>query len=120
MTRVLVVDDEENHRRTLAIGLRLEGFEVLEAEDGERALEVLERERADVAIVDLMMPGLNGLELARKLRFRCASLKVLLTSAYHLTERQLERADVGAIGFVPKPYALADLVAFLRGKVEGA
>jgi len=116
MTRVLVVDDEENHRRTLAIGLRLEGFEVLEAEDGERALEVLERELADVAIVDLMMPGLNGLELARKLRFRCADLKVLLTSAYHLSERQLERADVGAIGFVPKPYALKDLVAFLRGK----
>lgn len=120
MSRILVVDDEENHRRTLAIGLRLEGFEVLEAEDGESALELLERESADVAIVDLMMPGINGLELARKLRFRCAALKVLLTSAYHLSERQLERADVGAIGFVPKPYAIDDLVRFLREKLGEA
>lgn len=117
MARILVVDDEENHRRTLAIGLRLEGFEVLEAEDGERALEVLEANTADLAILDLMMPGLNGLELARKLRIRCPSMLVLLTSAYHLSEKQLERADVGAIGFVPKPYALADLVTYLRRKL---
>jgi DNA-binding response OmpR family regulator len=118
VARILVVDDEENHRKTLAIGLRLDGFEVFEAEDGQRALELLETQQADVAIVDLMMPGLNGLELARKLRFRCQGLKVILTSAYHLSERQLERADVGAIGFVPKPYALQDLVAFLREKLN--
>lgn len=118
MARILVVDDEENHRRTLAIGLRLDGFEVFEAEDGQTALELLETATVDVAIVDLMMPGLNGLELARKLRFRCADLKVILTSAYHLSERQLERADVGAIGFVPKPYALNELVGFLRNKLN--
>ncbi len=118
MARILVVDDEENHRRTLAIGLRLEGFEVLEAQDGEHALEILESEQADVAIIDLMMPGINGLELARKLRVRCPALKLLLTSAYHLSERQLERADVGALGFVPKPYAIAELVRFLREKLE--
>lgn len=118
MTRILVVDDEDNHRRTLAIGLRLEGFEVIEAEDGERALEVLERSEADIAILDLMMPGLNGLELARKLRIRCPSMRVLLTSAYHLSSKQLERADVGAIGFVPKPYSMDELVGFLRQKVS--
>ena len=118
MPRILVVDDEENHRRTLAIGLRLEGFEVLEAEDGGSALELLESATADVAILDLMMPGLNGLELARKLRIRCPSMRVLLTSAYHLSSKQLERADVGAIGFVPKPYAMQELVGFLREKTS--
>jgi DNA-binding response OmpR family regulator len=116
-TRILIVDDEDNHRKTLAIGLRLEGFETLEARDGEAALVVLETETADFAIVDLMMPGINGLDLARRLRFRCPELRVVLTSAYHLSERQLARADVVAIGFVPKPYRLEDLVSFLRGKI---
>jgi DNA-binding response OmpR family regulator len=116
--RILIVDDEDNHRKTLAIGLRLEGFEVLEAGDGEQALEVLEHEtNVAVAIIDLMMPGINGLDLARRLRFRCPGVQVVLTSAYHLSERQLARADVGAIGFVPKPYHLDDLVHFLRTKL---
>lgn len=116
-TRILIVDDEDNHRKTLAIGLKLEGFETIEARDGEAALVVLETETADFAIVDLMMPGINGLDLARRLRFRCPELRVVLTSAYHLSERQLARADVGAIGFVPKPYRLEDLVSFLRSKM---
>ncbi len=116
-TRILIVDDEDNHRKTLSIGLKLEGFETLEARDGEAALVVLETETADFAIVDLMMPGINGLDLARRLRFRCPDLRVVLTSAYHLSERQLARADVGAIGFVPKPYRLEDLVSYLRSKI---
>ncbi len=116
--RILIVDDEENHRKSLSIGLRLEGFEVVEAGDGEQALDMLERETGvDVAIVDLMMPGINGLDLARRLRFRCPEMKVVLTSAYHLSERQLERADVGAIGFVPKPYHLDELVRFLKTRL---
>ncbi|MFO0693564.1 MAG: response regulator [Polyangiales bacterium] len=115
--RILIVDDEDNHRRTLAIGLRLEGFEVIEARDGEEALDLLEHNTASLAIVDLMMPGINGLDLARRLRFRCPGLRVVLTSAYHLSERQLARADVGAVGFVPKPYQLEDLVVFLREKL---
>ncbi|MBX3247352.1 MAG: response regulator [Myxococcales bacterium] len=115
--RILIVDDEDNHRRTLAIGLRLESFVVEEAPDGESALELLERGQSfDVAIVDLMMPGINGLDLARRMRRHRPDVQVVLTSAYHLTERQLSRADVGAIGFVPKPYHLDELVAFLREK----
>jgi len=116
-TRVLIVDDEDNHRRTLGIGLRLEGWVVEEAADGEAALALLEHATVDVAIVDLMMPGINGLDLARRLRFRAPGVKVVLTSAYHLSERQLERAGVGAIGFVPKPYDLPDLVRFLQEKL---
>ena len=114
--RILIVDDEENQRRTLAIGLRLEEFEVAEAEDGDMALEMLDREAIDLAIVDLMMPGMNGLDLARRIRRHHPEVQILLTSAYHLSERQLARADVGAIGFVPKPYHLSELVGFIRQK----
>lgn len=115
--RILIVDDEPNHRCSLAIGLRLEGFEVSEAPDGLAALQLVEEESVDVAIVDLMMPGMNGLDLARRLRLRAPRVLVVLTSAYHLSERQLARANVGAVGFVPKPYQLDDLVGFLRDKV---
>lgn len=115
---ILIVDDEENHRRSLAIGLRLEGYDVHEAKDGEEALVRLDERAIDLAIVDLMMPGIHGLDLARRMRFRHPAVRVVLTSAYHLTERQLERADVGAIAFVPKPYRLEELMAFLKLKLS--
>jgi CheY-like chemotaxis protein len=117
MARVLIVDDEENHRRTLSIGLRLEGFDVLEAASSVDALRVLALPPSiDVALIDLMIPGLNGLDLARQIRRMFPDVKVVLSSAYHLSVRQVERADCGAVGFVPKPYQLSELCSFLRAK----
>ena len=116
MSRILIVDDEENQRRTLAIGLRLEGFDVLVAASGAEALRMLASAHVDVAMIDLMMPGLNGLDLARQLRRTHPAVRVVLSSAYHLSARQVERADCGAVGFVPKPYKLGELCTFLRGK----
>jgi DNA-binding response OmpR family regulator len=115
--RILIVDDEENHRKSLAIGLRLEGYRILEASDGEGALHVLSSEEVDLAIIDLMMPGINGLDLARRMRFRHPEVRVVLTSAYHLSERQLQRAEIRVLGFVPKPFEMEDLVGFLRTKL---
>lgn len=116
--RILIVDDEANHRQTLGIGLRLEGFEVIDAADGEEALRRLEDHEVDLAIIDLMMPGINGLDLARRMRFRHPDVRVLMTSAYHLSARQIERAGVGAIGFMPKPYHLRELAAYIREKLD--
>jgi DNA-binding response OmpR family regulator len=118
MARVLVVDDEANHVRVLSIGLRIEGFEVLAAQHAEAALAALDAQPADIAIIDLMMPGTNGIQLARELRVRAPQMRVILTSAYHLSERQLLRADCGAVGFVPKPYDLTELARFLRTKLS--
>ena len=63
--RILIVDDEINHRRSLSISMRMEGYEVLEASDGQHALEIMKRERVDIVLCDLMMPRIDGLELAR-------------------------------------------------------
>jgi len=121
---VLIVDDEENQRRTLSIGLRLEGFDVLVAGSSEEALQALGAAAApgsagiDLALIDLMMPGLNGLDLARQIRRLFPNVRVVLSSAYHLSARQVERADCGAIGFVPKPYRLAELSSLLRSKTK--
>ncbi len=117
MPRVLIVDDEENQRRALAIGLRLDGFEVVLAASGAEALRLLALPpTADVAMVDLMMPGINGLEVAREINRNYPSVRIVLASAYHLSAKQVERADCGAVGFVPKPYKIAELCAFLRAK----
>jgi two-component system response regulator AtoC len=102
--RILIVDDEANHRRSLSISLRLEGYEVSEAVDGQHALEVIKQQAVDIVVCDLMMPRVDGLELARRLRFAHPRTRVILMSAYHLTRAQLERAQVGDIGFLPKPY----------------
>lgn len=120
MPRVLIVDDEENQRRTLSIGLKLDGFDVLVAGSSQEALKALAGASppVDLALIDLMMPGLNGLELARQMRHTFPDVRVVLSSAYHLSARQVERADCGAIGFVPKPYRLAELCTFLRAKTR--
>src|SRR5688572_2429713 len=111
--RILIVDDEGNHRRSLSISLRMEGFEVLEAADGQHALDTLKRESVDIVVADLMMPRVDGLELARRLRFAYPRTKMILMSAYHLTRAQIDRAQVGDIGFLPKPYQFEQLKAQL-------
>src|SRR4029077_8702239 len=103
--------------RALSIGLKLEGFEVVVAASAPDALRALGAPPTmDLALIDLMMPGLNGLDLARQIRRIHPHVRVVLSSAYHLSARQVERADCGAIGFVPKPYRLDELCSFLRAK----
>lgn len=115
--RVLVVDDDANHARVVAIGLRIEGFDVELTHNGDEALRLLAGEPFDAAVVDLMLPGTNGIQLARLVREQTPRTRVVLTSAYHLSERQLVRVDCGAVGFVPKPFDLGELARFLRSKL---
>ena len=103
----------------MAIGLRVEGFDVETAVTAAEALERLAAQPFDLALVDLMLPGTNGIQLARLARDRHPGTRVVLMSAYHLSERQLSRADCGAAGFVPKPLDLGELAQFLRSKVPG-
>jgi DNA-binding response OmpR family regulator len=117
MPRVLVVDEQANQARMMAIGLRVEGFDVETAESSAQALERLAAQPFDLALVDLMLPGTNGIQLARLARERHPGTRVVLMSAYHLSERQLTRADCGAAGFVPKPLDLTEVAQFLRSKV---
>jgi len=116
---VLVVDEQDSQARLVAIGLRVEGFDAETATTSEAALARLDEHAFDVAILDLMLPGMNGIQLARVMRERHPRTCVVLMSAYHLSERQLARADCGATGFVPKPLDLSELARFLRSKSHG-
>lgn len=110
LRRVLIVDDEQNVRRTLAMAFRLSGFEVEEAGSSESAMQALEVASFDAALIDLMLPEMNGLELARWIRLHHPDLRVILMSGYHLTERQVERADAGIAAFLPKPFGVDEAV----------
>jgi DNA-binding response OmpR family regulator len=121
MTTILLVDVADTEAAILASALRVEGFDVAVAKSANDAREVLASRPVGLAIIDLMLRaenGANGLELARELRTRYPSMRVLLTSAYLLSERQLERADCGVSGFIPKPYDLREVVDFVRTKVS--
>jgi DNA-binding NtrC family response regulator len=116
--RVLVVDDELNYARVTAMALELEGFLAHTATDADSALATLGQAYFHIAILDLIMPETNGIELARVIQRAHPHTLVVLTSAYHITEKQLLRADCGAVGFVPKPFDLVELVRFLKSKLE--
>ncbi len=120
MPKVLVIDDDLAAARALARSLSEDGFEVHSADGARAAIEHLEKFAIDVVMVDLMLSGMNGIELARHVATHYPSTRVILTSAYHLSERQILRADCGAVGFVPKPYAMAEVMGFLRSKLPQA
>jgi len=113
---VLVVDNDSNEQKALIIGLRLEGFAVTGASSSAAALEALAGGRFDVALIDLMIPETNGLQLSRAIREAFPQVTTILMSAYHLSLAQLVRANTGAVGFVPKPFRFDDLVQFVHAK----
>jgi DNA-binding response OmpR family regulator len=114
--RVLVIDDEEGKRAQLSSALTIAGFETLGTSSEDAAHEIA-RGEFDVAIIDLMLHGTNGFDLARRMRSARPEVRVVLTSAYHFTEVQLARIDCGAIGFVPQPFAIEELASFLWSKL---
>ncbi len=118
--RVMVVDDDAGAARQIAIALELEGIETQTATDSDEALSMLTlgAGEVDLVLIELMLPRRSGLELARELGARFPGLRVVLTGAYHLSERQLARAGCNAIAFVPKPCEPAVVAAFIKQKTR--
>ena len=115
---LLIVDDDHNEMNSLAIGLRLEGFDADGVDSGSSALAALRQKEYAAVLIDLMMPEMNGLQLARQIRASHPTAITILMSAYHLSPVQLAKADTGVVGFVPKPFCFEDLVIFLRQKLD--
>ncbi|MGX8904602.1 response regulator transcription factor [Streptomyces netropsis] len=111
---VLVVEDDPGVRSTLDQLLRFEGYRVLLACDGLEALGLLEQERPDLAVVDVVMPGLDGLGLCRMLRRRGDRLPVLVLTARHEVGDRVAGLDAGADDYLAKPFATEELFARIR------
>lgn len=112
--RVLVVDDDRAIRESLARALELDGYEVSLAPDGASALATIRADRPDVAIVDLMMPNVDGLTLCRVLRAERDRLPILMLTARVETTDRVAGLDAGADDYLPKPFDLAELLARVR------
>jgi two-component system response regulator RegX3 len=109
--RILVVEDDESHVLALTVGLEREGFAVTALRDGENAVETVERVRPDVILLDVMLPGVSGIEICRELRARGHTTPVVFVSARSDELDVVVGIEVGADDYVPKPYRMRELVA---------
>ncbi len=112
--RILVVDDERPVREALERALKLEGYEVETASDGQEALFSLARHGVDAIVLDVLMPVTDGLETARKLRRQGNSTPILMLTARHEVSDRVAGLDAGADDYLVKPFALEELLARLR------
>ncbi len=111
--KLLLVEDDQTLRETLAYNLTGEGYEVIQAGDGLKALDLARQHRPDLAVLDIMLPGLDGLTVCRTLRHEMDILIVLLTARSGEVDR-IVGLDSGADDYIVKPFSLGELLARLR------
>ncbi|MEY4741765.1 MAG: hypothetical protein RL672_515 [Actinomycetota bacterium] len=123
MTKILVVEDEQSLREPLVYLLQKEGFDVVEAVDGNAALEAFERAGADLILLDLMLPGMSGNEVCRVIR-QSSTVPIIMLTAKDSEIDKVVGLEIGADDYVTKPYSsrelLARMKAVLRRNVEPA
>jgi two-component system response regulator MprA len=112
--KILVVDDERAVRESLRRALELEGYDVDLAGDGLEGLARVDESQPDVLILDVLMPGMDGLEMCRRLRRSGNRLPVLMLTARDAVENRVAGLDAGADDYVTKPFALEELLARVR------
>jgi two-component system, OmpR family, KDP operon response regulator KdpE len=119
VTRVLVVDDEAPIRRALAANLKARGYDVDAAETGEQALDLAARHHPDVVLLDLGLPGIDGLEVIDGLR-GWTHVPIVVLSARGAERDKVAALDAGADDYVAKPFGMDELLARLRAAVRRA
>lgn len=113
MTRILVVEDEDSFSDALAFLLTKEGFEVEVADNGFKALESFERQGADLILLDLMLPGLSGTEVCRRIRTK-SSVPIIMLTAKESEVDKVVGLELGADDYVTKPYSSRELIARIK------
>jgi two-component system response regulator RegX3 len=113
VTRILVVEDESSYSEALSYVLNKEGFEVAVAETGPDAITEFERSGADIVLLDLMLPGLSGTEVCRRIR-QTSSVPIIMVSAKDTEVDKVVGLELGADDYVTKPYSPRELVARIR------
>ena len=114
MARVLVVEDQKRHLDSLRRGLEAEGYDVVTASSGEEGLTKATRQDVDALVLDLMLPGRDGMSLLRELRSGGFAKPILILSARDAVEDRVRGLDEGANDYLVKPFAFAEFLARLR------
>lgn len=112
--RILIVDDDRRITAMLRRGLAFAGYRPLTANDGEEALSMVLQDEPDLVILDIMMPGLDGWEVCRRLRSGGSGIPVLMLTAKDEVQDRVKGLDLGADDYLVKPFALEELLARVR------
>ena len=112
-TRVLVIDDEPSFTEALSLSLKREGFEVDTADDGVSALSAIARKLPDLVLLDVMLPGMSGVDVCREIR-KTSTVPIIMVTARGEEIDAVVALEVGADDYVTKPYRLRELVARMR------
>lgn len=117
-TEILLVEDEESLAAGLEFNLKEEGYNVILADDGRKALELYENKHFDLIILDIMLPYLNGFEVAKKVRERNPQLPILMLTARTRDEDKIHGLELGADDYMTKPFHLAELLLRIKGMLK--
>ena len=118
-TRILAVEDDERIRTAVKLALEDEGWSVIEAATGEDALEHFQREPADVVLIDIMLPGIDGFEVCRSIR-RSSDVPIVMVTARADTHDVVAGLEAGADDYLTKPFAPKELSARIRALLRRA
>lgn len=113
MTKILVVEDEESFREGVSFILSKEGYEVIDASDGNDAIIKFEREGADLVLLDVMLPGLSGLEVCKKLR-TLTKVPIIMLTAKDTELDKVLGLEIGADDYITKPFSSRELLARVK------
>jgi len=117
--RILVVDDEASIRRSLKMNLETRGYTVDAAETGEKAMKAFENRRPDLLILDLLMPGIGGIDVVRKLR-AVSTIPIIVLSAIGEEAQKVQALELGADDYMTKPFGMEELFARIRSLLRRA
>ena len=113
MVKILVVEDEQSLREPLVFVLQKEGYQVVEAEDGEKAIKVFESEGADLLLLDLMLPKLDGNQVCKHIR-QSSNVPIIMLTAKDTEVDKVVGLEIGADDYVTKPYSTRELLARMK------
>ncbi|RMH19147.1 MAG: sigma-54-dependent Fis family transcriptional regulator [Acidobacteria bacterium] len=116
--KILIVDDEEVLQDVLTTLVRREGYEPLSAKSGEEAIEVLAREDVDLVLLDLMLPGMSGMEVLRQIHRQDPDQVVVIITAYSSIEGAIEAMREGAFDYIPKPFKNEEVLITIKKGLE--
>lgn len=116
-TRILIIEDEVKFARFVELELTYEGYSVTKAYDGRTGLELAEKEQFDLILLDVMLPGLNGLEVLRRIR-RFSEVPIIMLTARDSVMDKVSGLDLGADDYITKPFAIEELLARIRAALR--
>jgi DNA-binding response OmpR family regulator len=114
LKKILIVDDDADIVRIVSTMLEGQGWQVLHAYSGPDALRTVREEHPDLALLDIMMPGMNGIEVLREARRIAPGMRVIMITAFGDVGSYLESMDLGACEYINKPFETTELLGMIR------